>query len=106
MGCTIPLVGAASPPFPRKKAWLPTGPASCFLWPSSVLCRAKFVLHVIYGFFVGVTFWDTPTNVDDRETQLAAACMWIIILQCYVHIFKVLKCCLFSARFSVAGNLS
>eukprot|EP00752_Nemacystus_decipiens_P016241 g14521.t1 len=49
----------------------------------------QFVLHVLYGFFVGITFWDIPTNVDDRQTQLAAACMWIIMLQSYVHVFKV-----------------
>ena len=49
----------------------------------------KFVLHVLYGFFVGITFWNIPTDLDDRQTQLAAGCMWIIMLQSYVHVFKV-----------------
>eukprot|EP00903_Cladosiphon_okamuranus_P008855 g8479.t1 len=53
------------------------------------LYHLQFVLHVLYGFFVGITFWNIPTNLDDRQTQLAAACMWIIMLQSYVHVFKV-----------------
>lgn len=44
---------------------------------------------MLYGFFVGVTFWDIPSDLDDRQTQLQAACMWIIMLQSYVHVFKV-----------------
>ncbi|CAM9511546.1 unnamed protein product, partial [Ectocarpus sp. 12 AP-2014] len=69
---------------------------STLLWRDSVvavrdptLYYLQFVLHVLYGFFVGTTFWNVPTTLDDRQTQLAASCMWIIMLQSYVHVFKV-----------------
>ncbi|CAN0102424.1 unnamed protein product [Pylaiella littoralis] len=69
---------------------------STLLWRDSVvalrdptLYYLQFVLHVIYGFFVGITFWDVPSNLDDRQTELVGACIWIIMLQSYVHVFKV-----------------
>ncbi|CAM9653972.1 unnamed protein product, partial [Ectocarpus sp. 12 AP-2014] len=45
---------------------------STLLWRDSVvavrdptLYYLQFVLHVLYGFFVGTTFWNVPTTLDD-----------------------------------------
>ena len=58
---------------------------------SSPLSPPKLVLHVLYGFFIGATFWNTPTNLDDQAGQLASSCIWFIMLQAYIHVFKVNK---------------
>ncbi|CAM9299488.1 unnamed protein product, partial [Hapterophycus canaliculatus] len=84
------------------------------LWRDSVvavrdptLYYLQFVLHVIYGFFIGITFWNIPSTLDDRQTQLAASCMWLIMLQSYVHVFKVFYLVTSNRRFaSERSNMS
>ncbi|CAM9559455.1 unnamed protein product [Discosporangium mesarthrocarpum] len=49
----------------------------------------QFVLHVVYGFLIGATFHHVPTVLDDRASLPAASCLWILMLQSYIHVFKV-----------------
>lgn len=54
-----------------------------------ICCTGQLVLHMLYGFLVGSTFWNTPTIIDNRQNELTAACVWMIMLQSYIHVFKV-----------------
>lgn len=60
--------------------------------PHGVSCAYRglqLVLHVLYGVLIGATFWNTPTRLDDTAAQMASSCIWVIMLQSYIHVFKV-----------------
>lgn len=61
----------------------------------------QLLLHVMYGFIIGAAFYDTPKNLDDRSSELVSACVWILMAQSYIHIFKARSQ---DGLFSLTGN--
>lgn len=49
----------------------------------------QFVLVLVFGFLIGAGFFQLGFEIDSRITNVPSGLLWIVMLNCYVLIFKV-----------------
>ena len=53
------------------------------------LYHLQLVLHIFYGFFIGLAFYQLRPVLDHRLNYLPGAAIWVLMLNSYIHVFKV-----------------
>jgi len=53
------------------------------------LYYVQLALHTMFAVLIGVVFWDLPYNVSGNFNVFPAALLWLVLLNCWVHAFKV-----------------
>ena len=49
----------------------------------------QFVLVSAFGFLVGAAFFKLEATIDSRISNISAGLLWIVMMMCYIQVFKV-----------------
>jgi len=58
-------------------------------WRDPTLYWFQLVMLLMFALMIGGVFWDLPRSLDENFNLQPSALLWLVLLNCWVHAFKV-----------------